>query len=72
MIQYKYMHVNSVSVDRCIGIANLMATLEAWMCNILKGKSMEKTQACAEQLSWARTIENKLCITEVKSIQESC
>ena len=41
-IQYKYMHVNSMSVDRWVGIANLMATLEAWIPNILKDKSTEK------------------------------
>lgn len=41
-IQYKYVHVNSMSVDRWVGIANLMATLEAWVPNILKDKSMKK------------------------------
>jgi len=42
VIWCKYMHVNSVAVNRCFGIAHLMATLEAWVANILKHKSVEK------------------------------
>lgn len=39
-IHYEYVH--SVSVDRCVGIANLMARLESWISNILKDKSVEE------------------------------
>lgn len=63
------LHVNSVSVGTCVGIANLIG---GWKPNILKDKSMEKTQTCDEQLSRARTMEKKLSITKIKSIQESC
>lgn len=61
--------VNSVSADTCVGIANLIG---GWRPNIFENKSMEKTQACDEQLSRARMLENKLCITKVKNVQESC
>lgn len=50
-------HVNSVSADTCVGIANLIG---GWIPSIFK--SREKTQACDEQLCRARTMENKLCI----------
>lgn len=63
------LHVNSVSAETCVGIANLIG---GWVPNIFKDKSMEKTQGWDEQFSRARAMENKLCNTEVKSIQESC
>lgn len=40
VILYEYKHGNSVSLDRCVGIAKLMDTLEACIPNILKRKSM--------------------------------
>lgn len=63
------LHANSVSADTCVGIANLIG---GWIPNIFKDKSVEKTQVCDEQLSRGRKMEDKLCITEVKNIQESC
>lgn len=60
-------HVNSVSADTDVDIANLIG---GWIPSIFK--SMEKTQVCDEQLSRARVMENKLYITKVKSIQETC
>lgn len=63
------LHVNSVSADTCVAIANLIG---GCIPNIFRDKSVEKTQTCDEELSRGRKMENKLCITKVKNIQESC